>query len=184
MQSRSKRTRSKDTKPLPNMSLNLSRSRVADNLNTSKQFSFKIPSLTRPDPTRPMPDFRQEIMSSSKQRQKARENEMQELDVSSSDSSDLRHKMKNSKIMKISDVFSDNSVEESYLEANVDEWVASKSKENKTSKQRKLAAAPNEAPKNEPYSNRFMAEATKKEETKKPDRSKSNQQKQSKPSKT
>jgi hypothetical protein len=85
--------KTKENKPMPEMSLNMSRSR--DQVNTSK-FMIKVPSLTRPDPKKKIPDLKEEIASNSKQRKalkesRAKENDFMKLEVSSGGSSELRH---------------------------------------------------------------------------------------------
>ena len=124
-QSKDKRPRSKETQKVPNISLNLSRGR--EDVNSSK-FLFKIPSLQRPNQM--AEDFKAELLQSSQKQRLARE---------SNSSSELRHKMKNSKMLKVSDIL-DSEGSSSVIQAidrDLESFVASKQKQ--PSKQRKLA---------------------------------------------
>lgn len=106
-----RRAQSKDLPPkdgsrvVPELSLNISR----ENPNISK-FAIKIPSLTRPNPSKRKIDLSQELlMSSQKRKNRAQVDGLDELKLELSSDSELRHKMKNSKMMKVSDIFSENS---------------------------------------------------------------------------
>jgi hypothetical protein len=144
------RLKPKETQ-MPNMSLNMSRGR---DLNNTSKFLFKIPSLTRPELGKKAPDYKEELARDSKQRKEAREQaDNLKLENSSNGSSDLRFKLKNSKgPMKVSDIFAEDESDRA-----VEEWVAKteKQKQDRPSKQRKVAA--------QPYSELFM---TKPEESK------------------